>query len=391
MWPSSPTRAARTTICWPTSRASGCCERRERGPYMSETGTEHPLTAQAAALIELDRYDQAKELLARRLAGDPDDVRAWARLAVCHNHAEDFEDALHAAQEALRRAPEDFATHRIRSYALRRLGRADEAVAAAREAVRILPDHWAGYVTLSEALIGQREWSQMYEAAVTAVRLGPEETETHHGLWRAALVTGRQDVCDQAVREVLRLDPSNAWALQQVATRKAAAKDAKLPEVAQGYAQALAAAPGNEGLRKGLEGTLFRMVRGTRWLALLCLLIAVLTARVFPTEDDPTALPAPLGTRLYALVLMGVVWAVGAWRAYRKLPQGAKLGVWSLVRREFWVKVSLYEAVWSMLCAVLIVIVPWTDRLFLQVLTHAGWVPPLITIWFERAALREAR
>lgn len=353
---------------------------------------EHPLTAQAAALIELDRYDQAKELLARRLAGDPDDVLAWVRMAICHDNTKDFEDALHASQEALRRDPENFDAHRFRSFALRRLGRSDESVAAAREAVRISPDHWMGYATLSEALIYPPDrWPQAYEAAVTAVRLGPEEIGAHGALWKAALTLGRHDVCDQAVREVLRLDPSNAWALQELATRKAASKEVKLPEVAQGYAQALAAAPGNEGLRKGLEGTLFRMVRGTRWLALLCLLIAVLTARVFPTEDDPTALPAPLGTRLYALVLMGVVWAVGAWRAYRKLPQGAKLGVWSLVRREFWVKVSLYEAVWSTLCAVLIVIVPWTDRVFLQVLTHAGWVPPLITIWFERAALREAR
>ncbi|MEU1803257.1 tetratricopeptide repeat protein [Streptomyces sp. NPDC019937] len=359
---------------------------------MSETGTEHPLTAQAAALIELERFDQAKELLTRRLATDPDDVRAWVRMAACHNSTRDFEDALRATEEALRRAPEDFSAHRFRSFALRRLGRSDESVAAAREAIRVIPDHWMGYVALSEALIYPADrWPQSYEAAVTAVRLGPEETSTHRALWKAALAMGRHDVCEQAVREVLRLDPSNAWALQELATRKAAAKEAKLPEVAEGYARALAAAPGDQGLRKGLEGTLFRMVRGTRWLALLCLLIAVLAARVFPTGDDPSALPAPLGTRLYALAVMGVVWALGAWRAYRKLPQGAKLGVWSLVRREFWAKVSLYEAVWCTVCAVLIVTVPWTDRVVLQVLTHAGWVPPLITIWFERAALREAR
>lgn len=359
---------------------------------MSETGTEHPLTAQAAALIELGKFDKAKELLARRLAGNPDDGLAWVRMALCHNSTSDFEEALHASQEALRRDPEDFSAHRFRSFALRRLARSEESVAAAREAVRVLPDHWAGYVALSEALIYPPDrWPQAYEAAVTAVRLGPEEIKTHYALWKASLALGRSDVCQQAVREILRIDPSNAWALQELATRKAHSKDAKLPEVAQGYVQALAAAPGNQGMRRGLEGALFRMVRGTRWLALLCLLIAAVTARVFPTGDDPTALPAPLDTRLYALVLMAAVWALGAWRAYRKLPQGAKLGVWSLVRREFWVKVSLYEAVWSTVCAVLIVTVPWTDRMILQVLTHAGWVPPLITIWFERAALREAR
>lgn len=334
----------------------------------------------------------AKELLARRPAGDPDDVRAWLRMAACHNSTRDFEDALHAAEEALRRAPDDFSAHRFRSFALRRLGRSDESVAAAREAIRIMPDHWMGYTTLSEALIYPADrWPQAYEAAVTAVRLAPEEVATHGALWKAALALGRHDVCEQAVREVLRIDPSNAWALQELANRKARAKEAKLPEVAEGYARALAAAPSDQGLRKGLEGTLFRMLRGTRWLALLCLLTAVLTARVFPTGDDPTALPASLGTRLCSLVLMAVVWALGAWRAYRKLPQGAKLGIWSLVRREFWAKVSLCEAVWCVVCAVLIVTVPWTDRAVLQVLTHAGWVPPLITIWFERAALREAR
>ncbi|MFF4390651.1 hypothetical protein ACFY0G_28275 [Streptomyces sp. NPDC001552] len=106
--------------------------------------------------------------------------------------------------------------------------------------------------------------------------------------------------------------------------------------------------PQDHGLRKGLDGAVFRMLRGARWLALLCLVIAALAGRTFPTGDDPTALPGPLG----------------------------------------WARLIIGQAAWCTLTAVVIVTVSWSERIVPQVLFRVALVPTLLTVWFERAAIR---
>ncbi len=357
----------------------------------------HPLVEQASALMDLDRHDDARALLARRIAEDPADANAWLRLASCHLSTEDYEEALTAAAEAIALAPETSYAHYVRAYSLRRTGRPEEALAAAHETIRLAPQGWRGFVALSEALgAWQPRWPEAFEAAATAVRNGPESVTAHYTLWKAALLNGRSDVQRQAVREVLRIDPQNSWALTQWAEYVAAeaagppltGAGAKLPAAADAYATALAADPQAAGLRKGLDGAVFRMLRGTRWLALLCLVIAALAGRVFPTGDDPTALPGPLGTRLYALALMAAVWGFGAWRRYRAMRTGVRLSLWALVRQVGWAKLIVGQSAWCTLTAVIVVTVPWTERTVPQVLFWVALVPTLLTVWFERAAIR---
>ncbi|MFB7665997.1 tetratricopeptide repeat protein [Kitasatospora sp. NPDC056138] len=357
----------------------------------------HPLVEQAAALMELERFDEARTLLARRLAEDPADVRGWVRLARCHLSVREYEEVLTATGEALALAPEEFDAHYMRTYALRRLGRPDEALAEAHETLRIDPQSWQGYVALSEALgAWQPRWPEVLDAAATAVRMAPDSVGAHSALWKAGLMNGRSDVVRQAVLEILRIDPQNAWALGERAAHVAADAAAppltgagsRLPAAADAYATALAADPQAHGLRKGLDRAVFRMLRGTRWLALLCVVIAALAARVFPTGDDPTALPGPLGTRLYALVLMAAVWGFGAWRRYRGMRSGVRMSLWSLVRRVGWVRLIVGQSAWCTLTAVVIVTVPWSERLVPQVLFWVALVPTLLTVWFERAAIR---
>jgi SpoVK/Ycf46/Vps4 family AAA+-type ATPase len=148
-------------------------------------------------------------------------------------------------------------------------------------------------------------------------------------------------------------------------------------------------APQTGRMRQSLDVAVFRMLRGTRWLALLCLVIAVLTARVFPTGSDPTALPGPLGTRLYGLAVMAAVWGFGAWRRYRGLRAGVRMSVWSLVRRNGWTRLVVGQAAWCTLIAVVIALVPWSERTVPQVLFWVALVPTLLTVWFERAAMRD--
>ncbi|MGK5642983.1 tetratricopeptide repeat protein [Streptomyces sp. URMC 126] len=359
--------------------------------------TPHPLVDQAAALLDLGRLDEARTLLARRLAEDPADVYGWVYLAQCHKMPEEYEEALAATGEALALAPEQYDAHFIRAHALRRLGRPDEALAEAHETIRIDPRGWQGFAALSEALgAWQPRRPEAFDAAVTAVELDPDSIGARYALWKAALLNGRADVTRQAVDEILRIDPHNAWALAERADYAAAeaaappltGAGAKLRAAADAYVTALAADPQADELRRDLDGTLFRILRGTRWLALLCLVIALQAGRIFPTGDDPTSLPSPLGSRLYALVLMAAVWGFGAWRRYRRMRVGVRLSMWSLIRRYGWARLVIGQAVWCTLVAVVTVTVPWSERLVPQVLFWVSLVPTLLTMWIERALLR---
>ncbi|MFC9246407.1 tetratricopeptide repeat protein [Streptomyces sp. NPDC057136] len=351
--------------------------------------TQHPLTEQAVALNSLGRTDQAKELLARRLAEDPEDSVAWRELARCHWDMREFEEVLTTTGEALRIAPDDGDALILRAYGLRRSGRPDEALAAAEDAVRLLPETWQAYAALSETLMA---WPprrpESLKAAEQAVRLGPEAVGAHYALWKIAMVSGLRELRDGAVRETLRIEPDNSWALGEQASIQEHRLGVKLGEVTDGYATALSAAPDDTSLRAGLHRAVFRMLRGTRWLAVLSLVMAALAVDIFPDEGEGKAMPLPLGTRLWALTLIAAAWGFGAWRRYRKLRTGVRLSMLELVRGHFWARLVLVQAMWGTLCALPMLLVPWTERGIPQALFWTGLIPILLTIWFDRPRTR---
>ncbi|WP_406224717.1 tetratricopeptide repeat protein [Streptomyces anulatus] len=355
--------------------------------------TQHPLTEQSVALHALGRNNEAKELLARRLAEDSEDGAAWVQLARCHLSSREFEEVIRTTAEALRIAPDDWDALVVRTYGLRRTGRRDEALAAAQECVRLAPQSAMAHVALSEALMAWRErMLDSVAAAEQAVRLNPEYSEAYYALWKSATFSGRpdaQEIREFAVRQTLRLDPEDAWAVEEYAGMRAAAPGVCLPAKASAYADALAASPDSTDLRARLDQTVFRMLRGTRWLAVLSLCIAGVLVDLFPTEGEtPKELPLPLGMRLYALFLMAVAWGLGALLRYRSLRQGARLSLQSLLRRMFWARLVLAQAVWGTLFAVVITLVPWSGRGIPQVLFWTGLIPVLLTIWFDRPRKR---
>lgn len=68
--------------------------------------------------------------------------------------------------------------------------------------------------------------------------------------------------------------------------------------------------------------------------------------------------------------------------------RGVQLSVRSLVRRMFWARLVLVQAVLGTLCAVAVAAVPWTDRGVPQVVFWVGLGPTLLTIWFDRPRTR---
>ncbi|MGW6565254.1 tetratricopeptide repeat protein [Streptomyces sp. NPDC054975] len=354
----------------------------------------HPQLEQAELLYGMGRYEQSRERVAQYLAEAPDDPDALVLLARCHLLAERFDEGLAAADEALTHAPDFAFGHYIRGVLLRRLGRAHDAEEAMRETIRLDPDYWAPRAVRAELMPFVRDRVPGGDAAAIAeglaeaqeaVRLGPDETRAWEALYKLALFNQRPDLRDEAVRQLLRIDPTNTLAVTEATEREAAKPGTSAAQAADLYAGGLAAAPNANWLRRDLDQAVYRMLRGTRWLALLCLVMAGVTADIFPTDgEEPKELPIHLGTRLWALALMAAVWGFGAWRRYLRMRAGVRLTVRDLVRRKVWARIVLGQATLATLCALLIVLVPWTDRTIPQVLFWLGLVPNLLSITHDR-------
>ena len=348
-------------------------------------------TERARLLMELGRHADARALLVRRIADDPEDVRAWIRLSRCHASLGNPEEALAAVEEAVRRAPADYYAVNVRAHALRRVGRFDEAADTAIRAIAIGPEWWGAYALLAEVQLYLPERYSRYEAyqtALDAVRLGPEEIGAHLTLWKLATVIGNHEMADRAERAILRIDPTHPFALSQQTAK--AARDARATDAAGLYADALAVAPDSAGLRGGLDDVLYRMLRGTRRLALLCLAIAAAAVNVVAVfaVHEGVGLPLPLGARLGLLGAIAAVWALGAGPRYRGLRTGVRLGMRSLVHRAARARLMLGQSVWCTGCAVLIAGWPWQEHDVPRLLALGGVVPILLTLPFERFGRR---
>ncbi|MFG2403850.1 tetratricopeptide repeat protein [Streptomyces brevispora] len=369
------------------------------------TTTLHPAVERADLLIDLKRYEEARELLAERLAEDPEDIRAWVELARSHlGDRPNSAKALEATERALALNAEDIGALLMHTSAMRVGGRFPETEGVLREAIRLAPDYWYTYARLADWLwrirmissgranggeirpedmvVGLREADLI---AQEAIRLGPEQLYAYEVAWLIADMSANRDVADRMDEVILRLDPQHEQALARRTKRAATAPGVKATEAATLYADALASAPGSAPMRRGLDGASYRLLRGVRWLALLCLALAATGIDLFATDGETQReLPLVLGQRLWDLVPMAVIWTLGALLRYRRLRAGIRVNLISVIRRWAWPRVVLGQAAWAMLCALLITQIPWTERTVPLVLFWVGLAPALATMWFDR-------
>ncbi|MEU9177333.1 tetratricopeptide repeat protein [Streptomyces sp. NPDC048550] len=346
--------------------------------------TLHPRVEQALELYGMKRREEALALLDRRLAEAPDDHEAWTARARCLTALGRNEEGLDAADQALKLEPELADGHFMRGFALRRMSRLPEAEQSQHEAIRLAPQSWGPRAQRAEMLIFVGTKEEALQEAQEAVRLGPDVVDTWHTMYKVAAFNSRSDLVQESVRQLLRIDPTDQLAVTVVTDREAREPGTSAARAADLYAGALAVAPDSESLRADLDRAVYRMLRGTRWLALLCLVMAAVTIDVFPTGGEAKELPVHLGTRLWTLTLMAAVWGFGAWRRYRRLRTGAQLTVFALVRRSFWPRVALGQATWATLCALLLVALPWSERTVPQILFWLALVPNLLSISHDR-------
>jgi len=369
----------------------------------------------ATALIDLKRYEEAAAVLAHRIAEAPQDVSAWLEMARCHLGAGEHQRALEAADEVLRLDPKQPGAFIYRSTALRGLHRMEDAEAALREAVRLAPHYHRPYALLAEvlafragrlrqqpardaadALSRQHQASVLLEEASQlaqeGIRLGPDDVAAYMSAWKVAGVDGNHTVTDQLEKEILRIDPQHPFALAQQTRKAANTPGTRAADAADLVADALTADPASPDMQRELDSATYRLLRGTRWLALLCLLFTAvgLDLAFAPEDRAPDPLPLSLGQRLWDVLLLVPVWVFGALLRYRRRRRGVRLNVRSLLRRDGWARLAVGHAAAVMVCVLVITLVPWTERDVPRVMFWVTLVASLLTMYFDRPYTRAA-
>ena len=149
------------------------------------------LLRRADQLIKVGRARDAIPLVLQALAMRPDWHEALCTLALAHLQSGNALEALSAADRATGASPDAEWGHRLRAFALLRLGRHKAARYAAEQAVRLAPLARETLCVLAEVEIAGGMTTFAGETCGMLLEVAPEWEETHDLLGRVALAEQR--------------------------------------------------------------------------------------------------------------------------------------------------------------------------------------------------------
>ena len=172
--------------------------------------------ARAATMLDLGRYDEASNLLARLVSAEPGSGRAWCLFARAHLGADRFTEAVEAANRAAAIEPAEEWPHRLASNALMHLGNHAEALRAAGESRRLAPAYWQTHVCVAQAALAAGQPAIAATAASEARKLAPNEPDVHFLSGKVALARGNLDGARTHQERALALDPTHSGAMNEL-------------------------------------------------------------------------------------------------------------------------------------------------------------------------------
>jgi tetratricopeptide (TPR) repeat protein len=277
------------------------------------TGVARDL-ARASALVDVRRYEQAVSLLARIVAAEPDDSRAWCLLATAHLGTGQYQEAAAAASRAVTLAPSDDWPHRLTSAAHRHLGKANAAVRAAHEACKMAPEEWRSYLCLAQALLATEvDFDAAERAAATALRLAPGEPDAHFVAGTISAERHKWAAARAHQERALALNPAHDGALNELG-RIRFYRGGQVRAVRH-FIQAAQSAPGVSGYGWNVEVVVRRIMSLTikaAYVGSLALLGLTLTTRV------------PRGMVVIGYAVIVLLSAGYAALQLRRMPPGAR-------------------------------------------------------------------
>jgi len=245
------------------------------------------------ALIAQDRHDEALPIAKRAVAADPDHEQGHRLLAIVFVERHDYRGALGAALEAVRLAPHLWHTHYVLGMA-RRIG----------------PHH--------------DDPAKALAAAHRAIELAPHESNPHNLAGICYSDMDQPDHAERAYREAIRLDPTNAMALNNLGAL--GINQGRLSRGTKFLTNALSVQPQDSLMRSNYDVVLLALIRRL-YLALIATVVLVLVMGASGADRVP---------RTITVSVLLTIYAAATYLVARNLPRGSHLWARGLIRRLEW-------------------------------------------------------
>ena len=276
-------------------------------------------TARAEHLLGMGRAAEARAQIAPVLASEPGNAAAQRMFVRCLLQLDDPE-TLNASKRAVVLAPDEEQSHRLASLAHTKAGLHDLAIQHAREAVRLAPHEWRTHHVLTHALTEVNPEAALVVGA-GGIRVAPHEPAMHLAVGLAALKARHNAQAKESFRTVLRLDPANATARNNLAIVDLRA--GRFGTAMHGFGAALAADPKLDLARGNIDAVTVTMLMKLRYLVI----VSEFLAFQLVLDIRPDAIPM-----VAALLLAS--WAGLAGWGYSRIPARFRRYAVGMVRRR---------------------------------------------------------
>jgi Flp pilus assembly protein TadD len=242
-------------------------------------------------MLDVKRHDDAVSLLARVIASDPENGRAWCLLATALLGARRYRDAAAAAKQAVAVSPTDEWAHRLVSIAHVNLGDAEAAVRAAREACKQAPEGWRCWFCLAQAALvnvrlpygfSEEEVAIAEHAAGIARKLAPHQADVFYISGRASFAREHFEQARKYQEKALALDPTHAGALNELG--RISLKTQRLRRAADYFVRAAGAAPHVSAYSRNVSVSVWGLIAGITYITAIA--TGFLATVVFATGDN---------------------------------------------------------------------------------------------------------
>lgn len=170
----------------------------------------------ARAALDMGRWDTAMREAGLGLAADPENADGHFLLAFALHRADRDGEALEAIGRGLQKAPHWAGLHQLHSDVLRALSRSEDAMAAAEEALRLDVEDPRSHCAVGLSAAHQGDHDRAIHHFQRAVAIAPEDAYLHRLLGDAHLARNEDAAAEACYREALGMDPTDAPTLNNL-------------------------------------------------------------------------------------------------------------------------------------------------------------------------------
>jgi len=211
--------------------------------------------------------DESRPLLAletfRKIAdlSGEESARGYQEIIETYREQKQWSDATKAAQEAVKKLPNDKTLKLVLATQLADEGKAEEGIQTARSLLKNTPEDRETYIGLSQVYARLKRWKEAEDALVQADKFSTSQENKEYVLFLQGAIYERQkkyDLAEQKFRQILQQDPNNTMTLNYLGYMNAD-RNVHLEESLELVKKALALDPQNGAYLDSLGWVYFRL------------------------------------------------------------------------------------------------------------------------------------